>query len=137
MNGVPMGIVQADVAILSPDRTSEVTLRLIVDTGSLLTWVPGYLLLQLGIAPTRTRTFRSIAGETPTRQVGEALVRCQGLEGTVPVVFGEETDASVLGVTALENLGLTVNPSTGRIDREDISLALANAQTFLGSEITP
>ena|SRR6059036_841993 len=124
MSGLPMGIVYANVKVVSPDQTREVELRLIVDTGSVLTWVPGRLLQELGIASTRTRTFRSIERETPPRRVGEALIRCQGLEGTVPVVFADETDASVLGVTALEILGLTVDPNTGRLEREDISLAL-------------
>ena len=127
MNGASMGIAYADLTVLSTDGTHRVDLRLVVDTGSVLTWLPLRLLSQLGIAPTRTRTFRTIDRTTPPKDVGEAPIRCQGLSGTVPVVFGDEGDASVLGVTALEILGLAVDPSTGRLAREDVSLALASA----------
>ncbi|MBI4416233.1 MAG: hypothetical protein HY557_04545 [Euryarchaeota archaeon] len=127
MTSPSMGIVYADVTILSADRTREVELRLVVDTGSVLTWLPGNVLRQLGIVPTHTRRFRSIERETPPKSVGEARIRCQGLSGTVPIVFGEEGDASVLGVTALEILGLAVDPNTGRLKQEDVSLALASA----------
>lgn len=122
-----MGIVYAEVTVLSRDGTRGIELRLIVDTGSVLTWLPRPLLRELGIVPTGRRTFRTIDATTPPKEVGEAPIRCQGLSGTVPVVFGDETDASVLGVTALEILGLTVDPSTGRLAREDVSLALASA----------
>ena len=96
-------------------------------TGSVLTWLPRPLLRELGSIPTGRRTFRTIDVTPRPKEVGEAPIRCQGLSCTVPVVFGDETDASVLGVTALEILGSTVDPSTGRLAREDVSLALASA----------
>jgi predicted aspartyl protease len=36
-------------------------------------------------------------------------------EGDVEVVFAEKGDAEVLGVTALETLGLEVDPVTGKL----------------------
>jgi predicted aspartyl protease len=127
MNEAPMGIVYAEVTVLPRGGTRGIDLRLIVDTGSVLTWLPRPLLRELGSIPTGRRTFRTINAMTPPKEVGEAPIRCLGLSGTVPVVFGDETDASVLGVTALEILGLTVDPNTGRLAREDVSLALASA----------
>ena len=41
------------------------------------------------------------------------------------MVFAGPGDASVLGVTALERLGLEVNPSTGTLRKVDAYLALA------------
>ena len=125
MNAPPMGIVYATVTVFSPDRTRSTEIRLPVDTGSVLSWLPRSLLAELGIVPLRSRTFRTIDGGEPIREVGEAPIRCQGVPGTVPVVFAEESDACVLGVTALEMLGLAVDPSTGHLEEEDVSLALA------------
>jgi aspartyl protease family protein len=46
------------------------------------------------------------------RKSGSATIRVDGAEADVEVVFGEEDDAEVLGVTALESLGLQVDPVT-------------------------
>jgi len=58
------------------------------------------------VRPRRVRQFRTIDGGIITRGVGVATVRCEGFEGDAEVVFTEEGDAQVLGVTALETLGL-------------------------------
>lgn len=42
-------------------------------------------------------------------------IRYEDYEGDVEVVFAEEGDAQVLGVTALEILGLEVDPVTGKL----------------------
>jgi len=53
------------------------------------------------------------------RDVGEAELRVLGERAHCPVVFAEETDAEVLGVTALENLGLEVDPTTRQVRRSE------------------
>ena len=46
-----------------------------------------------------------------------------GRLGGSEVVFGEDTDGVVLGVLAMEGMGLKVDPRSGKIIREDIFLA--------------
>jgi len=42
----------------------------------------------------------------------------------IPVIFAEEDDMEVFGLTGLEIFGLTIDPRTGRIIREEALLAL-------------
>ena len=122
-----MGMVHADVTIFAPDETSRVTVRLVVDTGSTLTWVDADVLAQLGIRPRETRAFLLIDSrrEPLRRPVADALVECEGLQGVVGVVFADPGDHQVLGVTALKRLGLSVDPQTGTLTKEATFLALA------------
>ena len=120
-----MGIVVAKVRISSADRLGAQELELIVDTGSTLTWVPAEVLEGLGHQPVGKQRFRTVDGSTVERPVGDAPVECEGQRGFVGVVFGGPGDASLLGVTALERLGLEVNPSTGTLRKIDAYLALA------------
>ena len=120
-----MGTVYARVTLRSPDRTVSEVLDLVVDTGSLFTWVPEQMATRLGVRPRTTRRFRTIDGNAVERSVGDCLVECEGEEGYTRIVFGQVGDASVLGVTTLEALGLQVDPQTHRLQRVDATLALA------------
>jgi len=44
------------------------------------------------------------------RDIGIAEVELMGRRGGITVIFGEEKDTAILGVTALEALGLEVDP---------------------------
>jgi predicted aspartyl protease len=56
--------------------------------------------------------FRTIDNRTIEREVGEAVVERLGRRATTIVVFAEERDNEVLGLHALEGLGLEVDPVT-------------------------
>ena len=43
-----------------------------------------------------------------------------GVEAGVTVVFGDEGDPAVMGVTALESLGYDVDPTAGELHRVDM-----------------
>ncbi|KPV65110.1 MAG: hypothetical protein AOA65_0489 [Candidatus Bathyarchaeota archaeon BA1] len=58
------------------------------------------------------RRFKTADGRIIERDVGEVLMVLMGEERHVPVAFGGEKDAMVLGATALEILGLKVDPNT-------------------------
>lgn len=92
-------------------------LELIVDTGSVYTWAPGAVLERLGVAKTDRVGFATIEGRRVRRHVGEALVEYDGVSRHCVVVFGQPGDASVLGVTALENLALEVDPVTRKLHK--------------------
>ncbi len=47
--------------------------------------------------------FRTIDGRVVSREVGVVTVAYEGYEGDVEVVFAEEGDAMVMGVTTLGN----------------------------------
>ena len=122
-----MGTVHAKVTFFSADRTRSETLELVVDTGSLYTWIPEETAARLGIQSMRIRRFRTIDGSVVERHVGDCRIRCEDEESYSPVVFGRAGDASVLGETALEVLGLEVDPPNRRLKRADSFMAYATA----------
>ena len=74
----------------------------------------------MGGKPRREKEFRTIEGKIIRRKTGPATVRYDGAEADVEVVFGEESDAEVLGVTALESLGLQIDPVTLKLNRSSL-----------------
>jgi predicted aspartyl protease len=53
--------------------------------------------------------FRVFSGEVEKEEVGIAEIELMGRRGGITIIFGEEKDTSILGVTALEALGLEVD----------------------------
>ncbi|WP_157861078.1 aspartyl protease family protein [Desulfurococcus amylolyticus] len=87
-------------------------MELLVDTGSTYTWVRREKLEMLGIKPVDRRRFRTIEGEVIEREIGEAIVEYLGKRAITIVVFAEKKDHEVLGLHALVDLGLEVDPVT-------------------------
>ncbi|MHA1593882.1 MAG: aspartyl protease family protein [Candidatus Baldrarchaeia archaeon] len=115
----------ARVRVYNPrDESRFVDLDLLVDTGSTYTWIKRVTLKTLGVAPSDSRRFRTIDNRIITRDVGEAVVECMGRRATTIVVFAEEMDNEVLGLHALEGLGLEVDPVTRSLKRVEAILAL-------------
>jgi predicted aspartyl protease len=98
--------------------------ELLVDTGSTYTWVPRSLLEELAVKPLTVRNFRTIDGRTLKREVGELLMEYAEERATRMVVFAEAGDAHVLGVDALEGLGLEVDPISKELRKAEALLAL-------------
>jgi predicted aspartyl protease len=66
------------------------------------------------------KNFRTIEGKTIKRKTGLAAIRHDGTGAGIEVVFGEGDDAEVLGVTALEGLGMEVDPVTKQLKRTSL-----------------
>jgi len=119
-----LGVTKAKVRIYSPDMSKFLDVELIVDTGSIYTWIKKDKLKKLGVKPTRKRKFKLINGEIIERWIGETIIECLGEKATTIVVFAEEKDTEVLGVHALEGLGLEVDPITKQLRKAETLLAL-------------
>jgi len=120
-----MGRVVAEVRLYNPyDEGRSVELRLLVDTGSTYTWVKRSRLEELGVKPSGRRRFKTIDGRIVERDIGEAVVECMGRRATTVVVFAEDEDSEVLGLHALEGLGLEVDPVAGRLKEVEAILAV-------------
>ena len=96
-----------------PQRCS--TLTFLVDSGVVYSMIPAKRLEKLGIQPTGQRTFFLANGKPVTRPVGEARITFHGQSATCVVLFGQKGDNTLLGVTTLENLGLTFHPMRQKI----------------------
>lgn len=123
-----MGIKRAKVKVCRIDKPSicKVVGELIIDTGSVATWVPSRLLRELKIKPEpKTRKFTTIDGTIIERRWAIVPIEVNGRRGGGPVVFAEKGDKSVLGVISLESAGWAVNPdpkSSSLIDSELLAL---------------
>lgn len=105
-------------------KRGERALRLLVDTGSMYTWIKRKTLIDLGVQPRGKQTFVTIEGRKIVREIGSVEAEFDSLRMPIPVVFAEEGDMEVFGLTGLEIFGLTIDPRTGRIIREEALLAL-------------
>ncbi|RLE50017.1 MAG: aspartyl protease [Candidatus Methanomethylicota archaeon] len=105
-----MGVVKVFFRVYNPRDVSKfVDVEGVVDIGAVYTVVPKKLLEDIGMRPVERRRFRAFGGFVE-RDVGVAEVELMGRRGGITVIFGEEDDLAVLGVTALEALGLEVDP---------------------------
>lgn len=113
-----MGITRARITLMGGSKKTAV--ELIVDTGSILTWVNAGRLEEAGLKSKREKEFRTVEGRIIRRKTGPATIRYDGAEADVEVVFGVKSDAEVLGVTALEALGFEVDPITKGLRRSSL-----------------
>jgi len=114
----------AKVTLHSPDMSKSEQIELLVDTGSTYTWVSSATLERLNVKAKTTRKFKTIDGRLLERKIGEVLVEYMNEKATRMVVFADKGDSEVLGVDALEGLGLEVDPITKQLRKAEALLAL-------------
>ena len=120
-----MGHTIAKVKLYNPhDLSKYLDLELLVDTGSTYTWIKRSKLEKLGIKSMGKRRFRTIENRIIERYIGKAIVECLGRRATTIIVFAEERDNEVLGLHALEGLGLEVDQVTKQLREVEAILAL-------------
>ena len=111
-----MGTFFTDVQIASPRRTDRrETVTLLVDSGSVYTWISATVLRDLGVQPTDRRRIITIEGRTAERGVTEILITVEGRTLHTLCLFGEPGDLDVLGAYTLEGFGLAIDPVQRRL----------------------
>jgi clan AA aspartic protease len=113
-----MGATHVTVAVSNPadpDRRWEGLF--LVDTGATDCMAPAKWLKSIGIEPRSTRTYESADGSEIKLQIGVATIEFMGeLVGTT-MIFGADDIEPILGVTALESVGIEVDPKNQRLKR--------------------
>jgi predicted aspartyl protease len=113
-----VGTIYTKSTIANPgDRArSAVVSKLLVDTGSELSWIAQRTLERLGIGRERKHVAFVLAnGQHITRGVGFAIVRVDEHFTIDEVVFAEAGDLQLLGARTLEGLNLTIDPARRRL----------------------
>jgi len=121
-----MGMFEVNVRLvnlMAPERSSEVSL--LVDTGATISWIPRDVLESLGVKPFSRLPFALADGRRLERDITAVLVQIDGRKAPVEVAFGETGEAAVLGATALEGMGLLVDPVAKKLIPRDL-LALGH-----------
>ncbi len=106
-----MGVTHVTVRIMNPaDSQRYKDVDFLVDSGAIYTFIPKKILQEIGINSHSQRSFVLANGEKFIRRVGSADIIHKKRRGAITVVFGEKGDFPLLGVTALEAVGLILDP---------------------------
>ncbi|OHB76720.1 MAG: hypothetical protein A2Z34_00830 [Planctomycetes bacterium RBG_16_59_8] len=113
-----MGITHVTVRVsdLSQKGTPFET-EFLVDTGAIDCMAPRDRLLSAGITPERKSICELANGQPVEYECGFARVTLMGEETVVQIVFGTPGVEPILGVVALENIGVIVDPVTKTLKR--------------------
>jgi predicted aspartyl protease len=88
-----------------------------VDTGAVDCMAPASKLKAAGIKPEGKAVYEMADGRPVEMSYGFARVSFVGSETVAQVIFGPEDCEPLLGVVALENTGITVDPRTRTLRR--------------------
>ncbi|TAL44128.1 MAG: clan AA aspartic protease [Methylovulum sp.] len=84
----------------------------LVDTGAIDCLAPGMALRNAGVAVEGKDVYELANGEIVEYPYGFARVSFMGSETVTQVVFGPDGCEPILGVVALENTGIGIDPTT-------------------------
>ena len=113
-----MGATHVTVTIRNPaepERTWEALF--LVDTGATDCLVPRYGLESIGLQPRGQRVYELADGSEMTADITVAEIEFMGEIVGGTVIFGEADAEPLLGVTALESVGIEVDPTNQRLKR--------------------
>ncbi len=113
-----MGLTQVTAAVSNPaEREQRWESLFLVDTGAIDCMVPGNRLQEIGLVPEGKRTYELANGSEVVFDVAVARIEFMGEIVGVTVIFGNDDVEPILGVTALESVGIQVDPTTQRLKR--------------------
>jgi len=84
-------------------------IEVMVDTGSVLSWLPKEELLDIGITSECKKRFVMANKQTIERDIGYAILTAEGYATSDEIVFAEDTDMLLLGVRTIEGFGVMVD----------------------------
>ncbi len=106
-----MGAIHVDVTIRNPaDPSRNWRGSFLVDTGATDSVVPRHRLEAIGVTPGGQRTYELANGHSVQMDIAVAQIEFMGEFVGGTVVFGESDTEPLLGVTALESMGVEVDP---------------------------
>jgi len=109
-----MGLTHVTVSLKVPGSRNGVYEALfLVDTGATDSMAPASELAKAGIHPVGRTTYELAGGTLQEYPFGLAQIEFMGEVTAGRVIFGPENVEPILGATALESVGITVDP-TGR-----------------------
>ena len=113
-----MGVTHVTVRLASLTRKGRpYEAEFLVDTGAIDCLVPEPRLRAAGVRPERRKVYELANGQPVEYEVGFPRVSFLGEETVTQVIFGPAGAEPILGVVALENVGVTVDPTTRTLRR--------------------
>ncbi len=113
-----MGITKVTAAISDLNKSKPAYESLfLVDTGAIDCMAPASELHKAGITVRGKAVYELANGEPFEVEYGYAIISFLGSETVVQVIFGPENTEPILGVVALENVGIDVDPVTNTLKK--------------------
>lgn len=113
-----MGVTHVTVTVRNPGDASRIWEGLfLVDTGSVDCLVPGKHLREIGLEPKGKRSYELADGSEIRMDVTSADVEFMGDFVGATVIYGADDAEPILGVTALESVGIEVDPRSQQLKR--------------------
>ena len=115
------------------DRSKKIRIsKLLVDTGSELTWINQKYLEKIGIEQEKKdMRFIMANGQEITRSIGFAIIRVGKEFTTDEVVFAQKGDLQLLGARSLEGLNLKVDSRNKKLVAAGPFVAAGNIKSGL------
>lgn len=89
----------------------------LVDTGSIDCMAPASGLIKAGIQKEGKDVYELANGEPVEYEYGFARIGFLGSETVAQIIFGPENTEPILGIVALENVGIAVDPVSRELKR--------------------
>jgi len=112
-----MGLTQVAVKLRNRDSNDAFSASFLVDTGATDSMVPASELRRIGIEPNGKKTYELASGELQKYEV--AFAEFSFMDETIVsrVIFGPDNAEPILGVLALEAVGVVVDPLSQKLKR--------------------
>ncbi|GMR24059.1 MAG: hypothetical protein BMS9Abin37_2549 [Acidobacteriota bacterium] len=111
-------MIQVTVTLKVPGRKSAGYEALfLVDTGATDSMAPGSELRTAGIEPVGKMSYELANGTVQEYPFGLAQIEFMGDVTAGRVIFGPDGTEPILGVTALESVGITIDPANRTLKR--------------------
>ena len=108
---VPMGFIHVPVTLRSFERPDAVyEASFLVDSGAIDSMAPASELRRIGVMPMGRLTYEHADGSAHDYEFGFARIELMGRVTAGRVVFGPDGVDPLLGITALESIGVTIDP---------------------------
>ena len=113
-----MGIIKVTATITNLTKSDkQYETEFLVDTGTIDCMAPESDLVQLGIQVEGKEVYELANGQPVEYKYGFARVSFMGSETVTQIIFGPEDVEPILGVVALENTGIGVDPVSRTLKR--------------------
>jgi clan AA aspartic protease len=117
-----MGLTHIAVKVRNRDSHETFSANFLVDTGATASMVPACELKRIGIQPTGKKTYEVATGELQQFDVAYAEISFLDETLTSRVIFGPDNAEPILGVIALESMGVIVDPVNHTLKKVGLSL---------------
>ena len=110
-----MGEFMVDMEVGDMEGNNYVPFTGVAGTNATFTSLPASLLESLEVEASNTGLFEELDGTVKTLSFGFTYVRYNGKKSIVPVVFVDEDDEVLIGVTTLEYMALDADLENERL----------------------